>query len=51
MLKHLHYKTLSTIEDTLLYSREKVVILNGNDKRSNTSTTEADRIDLNLNID
>ena len=48
-LKHLPYKTLSTIEDTLLYSREKVVTPNGDDRRSNTSTTKADRTDLNLN--
>ena len=49
MLKHLPYKALITIEDTLLYSREKVVITNGNDRRSSTSTTEANRTDLNLN--
>ena len=29
MLKQLIYKALSTIEDTLLYSREEVVIPNG----------------------
>ena len=34
MLKHLPYKALNTIEDALLYSREKVVITNGNDRRS-----------------
>ena len=49
MLKHLPYKALSTIEDTLLYSRQEVVIPNGDDRRSNTSTTEADRTDLKMN--
>ena len=49
MLKYLPYKALINIEDALLYSREKVVITNGNDRRSNTSTTEANRTDLNLN--
>ena len=49
MLKHLPYKALSTIEDTLPYSRQEVVIPNGDDRRSNTSTTEADRTDLKMN--
>ena len=50
MLKHLSYKALSTIEDALIYSKEKVVIHNGNDRISNTSTTEAYRAGLNLNF-
>ena len=49
MLKHLPYKALNTIEDILLYSRKKVVIPNGDNRRSNTSTTEAGRAGLNLN--
>ena len=49
MLKPLTYKALSTIEDTLLYSKQEVVIPNGDDRRSNTSTTEADRTDLKMN--
>ena len=49
MLQHLPYKTLSNIDVTLLYSRKKVVIPNGNDRRSNTSTTKVDRTDQNLN--
>ena len=38
ILKHLPHKALSTIEDTLLCSRDKVVIPNDGDRRSNTST-------------
>ena len=47
-LKHLPKKSLDDIRETLLYEK-KAVNLNGNrDRRSNTSTTPADRTDANL---
>ena len=47
-LKHLPQMSLHDIRETLLYEK-KPVNLNGNrDRRSNTSTTRADRTDANL---
>ena len=34
--------------ETLLYEKKAVVLTGGTDRRSNTSTTPADRTDLNL---
>ena len=48
ILKHLPAKALDTIKGTLLYDRTKVIIPRGQDRRSNTSTTAADRTDANL---
>ena len=39
---------LDTIKETLLYDKEKVIIPEGRDRRSNTSNTPADRADANL---
>ena len=44
-LKHLPNKALDTIKETLLYSKMPVIIPNGNDRRSNTANTIADRTD------
>ena len=48
MLKKLPEKALDTIKETLLYEKTPVVIPNNAGRRSNTSTTPADRTDANL---
>ena len=47
-LKHLPKKSLDNIRETLLYEKKPVILNNGRDRRSNTSTTPADRTDANL---
>ena len=48
MLKHLPAKLLDTIKEMLLYDKEKVIIPEGRDRRSNMSNTRGDRTDQNL---
>ena len=43
MLRHLPNKALDTNKETLIYSKMPVVIPNGNDRRSNTADSLADR--------
>ena len=47
-LKHLPSKSLDDVRETLLYDKKAVVSTGGTDRRSNTSTTPADRTDSNL---
>ena len=47
MLKKLPAKALDMIKETLFYEKTPVVIPNNADRRSNTSTTPADRTDAN----
>ena len=48
MLKHLPAKLLDTIKEMLLYDKEKDIIPEGRDRRSNMSNTRGDRTDQNL---
>ena len=48
-LKHLPKKSQDNIRETLFYEKKAVVLNNGRDRRSNTSTTPADRTESNLN--
>ena len=48
MLKNLPAKASDTIKETLLYDKTKFIISGGWDRKSNTSTTVADRTDVNL---
>ena len=48
MLKKLPAKAMDAIKETSLYEKTPVVIPNNADRRSNTSTTPADRTDANL---
>ena len=47
-LKHLPKKSLDDIRETLLYEKKAVNLNDNRDRRSNTSTTPADRADANL---
>ena len=47
-LKHLPSKFLDDIRETLSYEEKAVILTGGRDRRSNTSTTSADRTDSNL---
>ena len=47
-LKYLPRKSLDDIRETLLYEKTAVALNNGSDRRSNTSTTPADRVGSDL---